>query len=195
MCVPKWLCENIKPIEWKVYGPYFSQPNWPMNPDYPSPHEEGCNLPDIVCMVNNEVFHDKEYIDENTFAISEKDYIGTINAYEDLINIENIVNMQGQMCVYLESEITSPKNQNVWFIVGNTDGFKIWLNGEEVLSKDEIRVYTPYNNFCLVNLKQGKNKIVLKILRRTESVSFALGIRKYDGKNHWHRSKWHTDIV
>ena len=102
--------------------------------------------------------------------------------------------MQGQMCVYLEAEINSPKEQQVWLIVGNTDGFKMWVNGEEVLSKDEIRIYTPYNNFCLANLKQGKNKVVIKLLRRAETVDFALGIRKYDGKNHWHRSKWHTDI-
>lgn len=184
----------ISPTEWKVYGPYFSQPNWPMNPDYPSPHGEGCVLPDIVCMVNNEVFLNKEYIDEKTLKMPQKDYIGTIKAYEDKINLEDAITMQGQMCVYLEAEVNSPKAQKAWFIIGNTDGFKIWLNSEEILSKDEIRIYTPYNNFCFADLKEGKNKIVLKLLRRTEKVAFALGIRKYDG-NHWHRSKWHTDIV
>lgn len=184
---------SITPINWKVYGPYFSQPNWPMNPNYPSPHGEGCVLPDIVCMVNNEVFLDKEYIDEKTLTMPEKDYIGTIASYEDKINLEDAITMQGQMCIYLETEITSPKNQQAWLIVGNTDGFKMWLNGEEILSKDETRIYTPYNNFCLADLKEGKNKIVLKLLRRAETVDFALGIRKYDG-NHWHRSKWHTDI-
>jgi len=186
--------EIINPIEWKVYGPYFSQPNWPINPDYPSPHAEGCVLPDIVCMVNNEEFLDKEYIDEKTLKLPEKDYITTIKAYEDLINIEDAISMQGQMCIYLETEVNSPKEQEAWFIVGNTDGFKMWLNGEEILLKDEIRIYTPYNNFCVAKLKEGKNKITLKLLRRAESVKFALGIRKYDGKNHWHRSKWHTDI-
>lgn len=190
----KKVYETIKPIEWKVYGPYFSQPNWPMNPDYPSPHGEGCVLPDIVCMVNNEVFLDKEYIDEKALNMSEKDYIGTIKAYEDMIKFEDVITMQGQMCIYLETEINSPKAQKVWLIVGNTDGFKMWLNGEEILSKDEMRIYTPYNNFCLADLKEGKNKITVKLLRRTENVEFALGIRKYDG-NHWHRSKWHTDIV
>mgnify|MGYP006864386121 CR=1 FL=1 len=59
--------------------------------------------------------------------------------------------------------------------------------------KDEIRVYTPYNNFCLADLKEGKNKITLKLLRRTESLKFSLGLRIYDG-NHWHRSRWCTDL-
>ena len=185
--------EKIIPVKWNVYGPYFSQPNWPMNPEYPSPHGEGCVLPDIVCMVNNEVLLDKEYIDEKTLEMPEKDFICTIEAYEDLIGIDDAVTMKGQMCVYLTAEINSPKAQKVWLIIGNTDGFKIWLDGKEILSKDEIRIYTPYNNFCLADLKKGKNRIVIKLLRRAESLNFAFGIRKYDG-NHWHRSKWHTDI-
>lgn len=188
----KKALESIKPICWRVYGPYFSQPDWPINPDYPSPHGEGCVLPDVVCMVNNEVFLDKEYIDEKSFVMPEEDYIGEIKAYEDKINIEEAITMQGQMCVYLTADVYSPEEQQAWFIAGNTDGFKIWLNGEEILSKDEIRMYTPYNNFCLANLKAGKNTIVLKLLRRANSVEFALGLRRYTGQ-HWHRSEWITD--
>lgn len=186
--------ESITPVKWNVYGPYFAQPDWPINPNYPSPHGEGCVLPDIVCMVNNEALLDKEYVDEKSLVMPSEDFLGTIEAYEDKINIDEAVAMEGQMCVYLQTEITSPKAQQAWFIAGNTDGFKIWLNGEEVLAKDEIRLYTPYNNFCLVNLKEGKNNITLKLLKRTEKVEFALGIRQYNGA-HWHRSKWHTDVV
>ncbi len=189
----KKALESIKPICWRVYGPYFSQPDWPINPDYPSPHGEGCVLPDVVCMVNNEVFLDKEYIDEKSFVMPEEDYIGEIKAYEDKINIEEAITMQGQMCVYLTADVYSPEEQQAWFIAGNTDGFKIWLNSEEILSKDEIRMYTPYNNFCLANLKAGKNTIVLKLLRRANSVEFALGLRRYTGQ-HWHRSEWITDL-
>lgn len=186
--------ESITPVKWNVYGPYFAQPDWPINPNYPSPHGEGCVLPDIVCMVNNEALLDKEYVDEKALVMPSDDFLGTIESREDKINIDEAVAMEGQMCVYLQTEINSPKEQQAWFIVGNTDGFKMWLNGEEVLAKDEIRLYTPYNNFCLVNLKEGKNNITLKLLKRTEKVEFALGIRQYNGA-HWHRSKWHTDIV
>lgn len=185
----------IKPTEWKVYGPYFSQPNWPMDDEQPSPHDEGCVLPDIVCMVNNEAFIDKEYIDEKALVMPQNDYIGTIKAYEDKISFQDVVTMQGQMCIYLEAEITSPEDRKVWLILGNTDGFKVWINNEEIISKDEMRIYTPYNNSCYANLKKGKNKIVLKLLSRAEKLEFAFGIRIADGENHWHRTKWHTDIV
>ena len=185
--------KKISPTRWKVYGPFFSQPDWPINPEFPSPHDEGCALPDIVCMVNNEVFIDKEYLNEKTLDFSEDDYVGTIDAYEDELPLSDAISMQGQMGVYLKTEINSPVSQKAWLIVGNTDGFKMWVNGNEVLTRDEIRAYSPYNNFCLVELNKGKNEFVLKLLRRADTMRFSLGIRKYNG-NHWHRSPWLTDV-
>lgn len=184
---------KINPVKWKVYGPFFEQLEQPIDSRYPSPHGGGSVLPDLVCMVNSQVFLDKKYIDETTLQIHENDFIGEIFAYEDLIPIEDVITMQGQMCIYLKTTVTSPKDQRIWGIIGNTDGFKLWVNKTEIMSKDEIRMYTPYNNFCFIDLKEGENEIVLKLLRRTDNVKFALGFRQYNG-NHWHRSKWCTDL-
>lgn len=185
--------ENAKkvltPVKWTVYGPFFDQLNQPINPNFPSPHEEGCVLPDLVCMVNSEAFLDKEYItdfDKVTPAC-------VIDAYEDLIEIDKNLTMEGQMCCYAKATIVSPKNQTVWAIVGNTDGFRLTVNGKNELEKDEIRLWTPYNNFTLIDLKEGENEFIVKLLRRTDSMKFSLGLRIYDG-NHWHRSKWCTDL-
>lgn len=67
-------------------------------------------------------------------------------------------------------------------------------NEKNILEKDEIRLWTPYNNFTLVDLNEGKNEIVIKLLKRTENLKFTVGFRQYDG-NHWHRSKWCTDLT
>lgn len=184
---------KIQPIKYRAYGPYFEQLNQPIDTNYPSPHGEGCVLPDLVCMVNSEVDLNKEYINENTLEMPENDFIGTINTYEDLIPIEEALTLEGQMCVYLRTTVVSDKVQKVWGIIGNTDGFKIWVNGKEVLQKDEIRLYTPYNNFCLMDFNEGENEIVIKLLRRCDSLKFALGFRRYNG-DHWHKTKWHTDL-
>lgn len=181
---------STKPLKWEVFGPYFDQLNQPMNPDYPSPHGEGCVLPDLVCMVNNEVFLDKEYV---TDLNAEKPGF-TLDAYEDFIDIESKMTMEGQMCCYARAYVTSPKRQKVWLIVGNNDGFRITVNGENVLEKDEMRLWTPYNNFTLVELNEGKNEIVIKLLRRSESLKFAVGFRTYNGE-HWHKCKWCTDLI
>lgn len=185
--------QKIQPIKWTACGPYFEQLEQPIDTRYPSPHGEGCVLPDIVCMVNSQVFLDKEYIDEKSLHLPKEDYIGEILSYEDLIPIEDKITMEGQMCVYLKATVISPKKQRIWGIIGNTDGFKLWINKSEVLAKDEIRMYTPYNNFCFIDLNEGENEIVLKLLRRTDNVKFALGFRQYNGE-HWHRSKWCTDL-
>ena len=179
----------LKPVKWTVYGPFFDQLDEPINPDFPSPHGEGCVLPDIVCMVNSEVFLDREYIKD----FDKVSPACTIEAYEDFIDIDGHLTMEGQMCCYAKAKIVSPKAQKVWAIVGNTDGFRLMVNGENVLEKDEIRLWTPYNNFTLIDLHEGENEILVKLLRRTEKLKFSLGLRIYDG-NHWHRSKWCTDL-
>ena len=179
----------IKPFVWDIYGPFFDQLDQPINPDFPSPHGEGCILPDLVCMVNSEVFLDKEYVTDFEKEIP----ACRIEAYEDFIEIDENLTLEGQMCCYARTKIISPKAQKVWAIVGNTDGFRLMVNGENVLEKDEIRLWTPYNNFTLIDLQEGENEIVVKLLRRTEKLRFSLGLRIYDG-NHWHRSKWCTDL-
>lgn len=176
---------KISPVIWRVYGPYYDQPDKPWDKRYPSPHPEGCVLPDIVCMVNNEASLSKNY--------EKGELLTEIFSREDLIDLDGAITMEGQYACDLETKIVSEENKMVWLIIGNNDGFKIILNGENVLEKDEIRLYTPYNNFCLVNLKKGVNEIKMRLLKRTETFRLSFGIREYDG-SHWHRSKWCTDL-
>ena len=178
--------KKVEPVKWKIYGPYFDQLDLPINPEYPSPHGDGCVLPDIVCMVNNEVFLDRNYIKGEMAA--------EIDSYEDFIEIDKVITMEGQYACIAETTIVSPDDRRVWAVIGNNDGFSLCVNGEEVLKKDEIRLWTPYNNFCYVDLKKGENKISIKLLKRTKSLDFSIGMRIYDG-NHWHRSKWCTDLL
>lgn len=181
--------ELLKPVIWEVYGPYFEQLDQPISKEYPSPHGEGSNLPDIVCMVNNEVFLEKEYIQD----LKNEPPAFIMESKEDLLPFEDFLTMEGQMCCYAKTIVKSPCAQKVWLILGNNDGFTLEVNGERVLEKDEIRLWTPYNNFTLVDFQEGDNEIILKLLRRTEKLKFSIGFRIYDG-NHWHRSKWHTDL-
>jgi len=181
--------KSTKPVKWEIYGPYFDQLDQPMDPDIPSPHGEGCVLPDMVCMVNSEVFLDKEYLKD--FDNIKPAYI--IEAYEDFIDTDSVFTLEGQMCCYARTKVYSPKEQKVWAITGNNAGFRLTVNGENMLEKDEMRLWTPYNNFALITLNEGENEIVVKLLRRTEKLKFSLGLRTYDG-NHWHKCKWCTDL-
>ncbi len=177
--------EAIQPVEWKLYGPYFKQLDQPIDTNYPSPHEAGCVLPDLVCMVNNEASLTESY--------EKGECIATLRAYEDFIAVDDVIQMQGQYACLAETTVVSPSAKRVWAIIGNNDGFALSVNGEQVLMRDEMRLWTPYNNFCWIDLKKGENRIAVKLLKRTEALRFSIGFRIYDGK-HWHRSKWCTDL-
>ena len=176
---------SVEPIRWKIYGPYYDQLHKEMNPEYPSPHGEGSVLPDIVCMVNNEAFLDRDY--------PKGDLACTVEAYEDMIELDNYITMQGQYACLAETTVYSDREQTVWAVIGNNDAFSMSVNGETVLAADEMRLWTPYNNFCLIRLNAGENRIALKLLKRGEVFRFSIGFRCYTGE-HWHRSKWCTDL-
>lgn len=181
--------KSLTPIKWEIYGPFFEQQNILPNPEYPSPHGDNTHLPDLVCMVNNYVSLDKEYIT----SFKPEDKIGETESYDDFINIDECLKSEGQICCYARAVIRSPKAQKAWVIIGNNDGFEFTLNGKEIMKKDEVRLWTPYNNYTLVDLREGENEFVYKLLRRTEHLKFSAGLREYNG-DHWHRSRWFTDL-
>lgn len=181
--------KSLTPIKWEIYGPFFEQQNILPNPEYPSPHGDNTHLPDLVCMVNNYVSLDKEYIT----SFKPEDKIGETESYDDFINIDECLKSEGQICCYARAVIRSPKAQKAWVIIGNNDGFEFTLNGKEIMKKDEVRLWTPYNNYTLVDLREGENEFVYKLLRRTEHLKFSAGLREYNGE-HWHRSRWFADL-
>lgn len=148
----------------------------------------------LECMVNNAAFLEKEYIDESDFkAAFAKEEREAIYAAEDILPLDEAFTYQGQGCIYLRQELISPEDREVWAVIGNNDGFVLWVNGTEIIRRDEIRLWTPYNNYITLALKKGVNEVVLKLLRRTESLRFGMGLRKNEG-DHFHRKRWFTDM-
>ena len=43
-------------------------------------------------------------------------------------------------------------------------------------------------------MKQGRNRISLKLTKRSKTLEFSLGIRRYEG-NHYHRMPWETEYA
>ena len=180
--------------EWTAAGPYFENLEKNDPPGIPSAHGEGCILPTLECMVNNAVYLDKEYINEQDFsqAFSGEETC-LVHGYEDLLPLDEAFPFQGQGCVYLRQRLVSDREQDVWAVIGNNDGFRLWVNGEQCLERDEIRLWTPYNNYQTVHLKKGGNEIVVKVLKRTESMKFGIAFRKFEGE-HFHRKRWCVDL-
>ena len=107
-------------------------------PGLPSPHSKGCILPTLECIVNNAAYLDREYINESGISesILKENYL-IINAYEDMIPIDDVLTYCGQGCVYLLQEIISPTDREVFLVIGNNDGYKLWVNDELMHERDE----------------------------------------------------------
>jgi hypothetical protein len=144
--------------------------------------------------MNSAVFLDLEYLPENPLNLAAQTPLIILNAGEDLIPLDEAIALQGPCCYYLEQEIISPEARELWAVIGNNDGFKLWVNGELAYAQDEIRYWTPFNNSELIKLNKGSNIISLKLLRRTANLHFSLGLRKGEGK-HWNRREWFADIA
>lgn len=157
--------------------------------------ETGPQLPTMECMVNNAAYLDKEYIDEKDLekAFSREDPQPVYQA-EDMLPMDETFTFHGQGCIYLRQKLLSPETRRVWVIIGNNDGYVLWVNGREVMRKDTIRLWTPYNNYFSVELKAGVNEIGLKLLRRTESLRFSIAFRRHEG-DFFHRKRWLTDMA
>ncbi len=180
--------------EWMAAGPFF-EPLVKEEPEgYPSPHGEGCSLPSPECLVNNAVYLTEGYLDENKISEAvEKEASGRISSGEDLLPLEQFCTFRGQGCIYLKQTMTVDEDQTVWAVIGNSDGFRLWVNDRLCMERDEIRLWTPYNNYGLIPLRKGENTVVLKLLKRTDVLKFSFGLKKYGG-SHFHRTRWCTDM-
>lgn len=186
----------------RVYGPFCEQMESIDDPALPLCHGEGCDLPTLEAMVNNEVFLKKAYLNERALlrgeGVSGEDAVydaGYLNAYEDFIPLDDLIGMEGQHCCYLETSVYFPEETEAWFVIGHNDGYRLYVNGQKIIEKDEIRYWTPYNSAARLTFKKGENRILIKALKRTEHYRFSIGIRTSRPGRYYHSCPWHTDLA
>ena len=129
-----------------------------------------------------------KYGDERRTAISAVS--GEVDI-EDLIPVDETFGAIGEATFYLTAEWVFTEEAERWIVIGNSDAFVLWLNGREVIRRDECRCWQPHCHAEIVTFKKGINRVALKLTRRTEKLRFSLGIRCYEGK-HYHQMPWDT---
>ncbi|MFH1369459.1 MAG: discoidin domain-containing protein [Elusimicrobiota bacterium] len=114
---------------------------------------------------------DGEYIPgEKEIAASE----GAVSSGKKWIvysSLETAVNLMDETAigVYNESNayayigINSPSDKTARLLLGSDDGVKVWVNGVLVLRNDIPRALKLDEDKLIVNLKKGKNRLLLKI--------------------------------
>jgi HEAT repeat protein len=70
---------------------------------------------------------------------------------------------QANCVAYLKAEITAPQATDAILLMGSDDGIKAWLNGNVVHSNNIDRGQVADQDMAPIKLKQGANKLLLKI--------------------------------
>lgn len=86
----------------------------------------------------------------------------------------------GNRCVYVRTRLWVERAGPARLEIGSDDGVKVWLNGALVHSKMAIRPVTPGEDVVEVNLSQGWNALMLKIVQGGGGWGFAVGLSAPD---------------
>jgi hypothetical protein len=101
-----------------------------------------------------------------------------IPSYENEIDMTRLIGLKGAYCAYLARTVLCPEKRLAYLVIGNTDSYRLYLNGERVAEVDECVAWSPFNNVHPVELEEGANQLLLKLLKRTDYLRFTLGFRE-----------------
>jgi HEAT repeat protein len=97
-----------------------------------------------------------------------------------------IVDLAGQLggeqrVAYLRATVHSPRAQRVQLQLGSDDGLKVWLNGRVVHRADVDRGLVPGQDRVEVDLREGENTLLLKVVQYGGGWAACCRIRGLDG--------------
>ncbi len=115
-------------------------------------------------------------------------------ARERTVELEQVTGLQREYVAYLARTIISPEARDVLLTIGNTDGFRLYLNGELVHEADEQPWWSPFNTTIPARLRAGENRLLVKLAKRGETLKWTLGIRVADNPAH-NATDWCVDLA
>jgi ADP-ribosylglycohydrolase len=119
-----------------------------------------------------------------------------VRSYEREVDLSRLIGLRGPYCAYLARTLISPVERRAWLVIGNTDAYRLYLNGEKVAEVDEVVAWSPFNNAHRVTLREGENTLLLKLLKRSDHVRFTFGVREYGERRPHHNTQdWIVDLA
>jgi len=118
-----------------------------------------------------------------------------VPSYEHEIDLSRLVGLRGPYCAYLARTVISPEERAAYIVVGNNDGYRLYLNGELIAEVDEHVWWAPFNNVHPVELRAGPNHLLVKLLKRDNELTFTLGLRADTGRPHHNHEDWLIDLA
>jgi predicted esterase len=112
--------------------------------------------------------------------------IRRVDAANGLVRLHHLFDQSDFLVAYAECVVESSMAQTAALLVEADDGILVWLNGELVVRKVEIRKLHQFDHYVVVRIERGENRIVVKSVHTVqkdmwEPWSFAVGIRSMEG--------------
>ena len=97
------------------------------------------------------------------------------------INLEGMFGGKNHVAVYVKTRIWSPKKQKARLEMGADDALKAWLDGKLVHAGYQTRGLSPRQDIADVELAEGWNPLMLKVVNHEGGWAFCCRIRDTDG--------------
>lgn len=149
--------------DWKILGPVA----WDMN--NPRADETQIGAPNLQ--------------PERSYAIGDRKL--SWRAYRAHLNngkvdLDGIYGECPDSAIYAYAEFPSPEDRTAVLRIGSNDGYHCWLNGEEAAKLDGGRTYKADQDAVSVRIKQGVNRLLLKVSQ--QGGDWAYSVRVTDEK-------------
>jgi len=178
---------------WKFLGAYYDPVRDPDNPDH-----KGTRMQHHFVSLKTAYLPEPEVNVDELYALwsHRLGRPALLPSYEYEIEPERLIGLRGPWCAYLARTVVSPEDRTAFMAIGNSDSYRVYLNGKLAAEREEYVWWAPFNNVVEVQLRKGPNQILVKLLRRGETVRFTLGFRvpPSPGKK-FHASDWAVDMA
>lgn len=160
---------------YRIYGPYFTGWDKKEYPVCPFRNSERVENPTSVgegyALFRNYPILEEAYLDEESLINGrELSLERPFTVYSDRydLNLGELCHYQGETCYYLVREIASDRDMECVLNIGHNGPFKLWIDGEEVVSRNESDSFSPFfSKGCAVTVafrKGMKRRFVVKAI-------------------------------
>ncbi len=97
------------------------------------------------------------------------------------INLESVYGSLDHCAAYMKTRVWSPLAQEARLEMGADDALKVWFNGKLVQDKYQNRGLAPRQDIVKVQLQEGWNDLLLKVVDHEGGWQFCCRVRRPDG--------------
>lgn len=154
--------------KWNLLGPFQWNIQEPFMENYGFPQSVSINVP--------YKYKEQEYLWRKDVSVEGWGYIGLMGlCSQSSSNCENV-------CAFAYTKIEVPEDTPAIACIGSDDGFRLWVNQEEIFQKNVDRGMRVDEDKIEIHLRKGENEILMQITQIKGGWNFCFRLTDSSGK-------------